>query len=390
MPNLSENVYIRPTLQGMMRESPHYQVLGVGLTDRVFLLGHADGLSLNDPHQVVDIQEAVNLLGADAVSPLLRGLLEAYYGGARDIWIMAVAPMSEYTDDPTLRNSGWYTTYRNRLQAAYDMLSEWDLVQILVPLTAPYYDAKGIDFLTPLATHCAGAFAVTGTIRIGLIGTQTGPITQAAVTAMATDVRRNNIGEDGKFVSIIVGEGVFNNREMPTAYTNSLVTAAAAELSQLPYNRGLTHRTLPNIMSLSTQMTLAQLTQLTDAKLNPIALSTLGERGIPFQTVILTDNTLGVTGTDYWSIVQVRLVLHVIDMVRALARRYLGTIGYGSFRQEVGEFFQSLLMGNTVRDYSLNISRDLADPYKVLVDIAIKPYFGIRQINFVVDVGPSN
>lgn len=384
-----ENLYIMPTVVGQMHESANYQTLGVGFTDRIFLLGHADGLKINDPYQVVDIQEAINVLQAKSDSPLLRGLLEAYYGGARDIWIVAAAPMSEYQPDPALRTNAWYTTYRNRLTTTYTILKDWDLVQIIVPLTAPYYDAKGIDFLTPLAAHCAGSFVNTGSIRIGLIGTQTGPISQAMVTAMANDPRRLTLGDNGKFVSVIIGEGVFNNREMPTAYNTALTTAAAAELSKLPYNRGLTYSSLSNVLSVSTRMSDSQLAQLCSARLNPVSVSTLGERGIPFQSRLLTDNTLGATGTDYWSLVQMRLVLHVIDMVRALGRRFLGSIGYGTFKLEVNNFMRSLLLSNFLREYTLDISRDTKDPLKVLVDISLRPYFGLRQINFIVDVGPG-
>lgn len=54
---------------------------------------------MNDPYQVNDMQEAINLLRADSTSPLLRGLLEVYNAGARDIWLVAAAPMEEYVSN---------------------------------------------------------------------------------------------------------------------------------------------------------------------------------------------------------------------------------------------------------------------------------------------------
>ena len=94
----------RPTLRGSMRESPLYQTMGLGLTEPVFLVGHSDALELNDPYRVTTIQEAINKFEAATDSPLLRGLLEAYYGGARDIYLVAAAPMGDYESTVADRN----------------------------------------------------------------------------------------------------------------------------------------------------------------------------------------------------------------------------------------------------------------------------------------------
>lgn len=373
-----------------MWESPDYQVLNVGFTDRIFLLGHADGLEINDPYQVVGIREAVTKLGADSSSPLLRAMLECYYAGARDIWLVASAPMSEYVE-PVSRDQAWYQTWAGRLADSYTLLTDWDIVQVIVPLNAPYYDARGVDFLLPLASHCSDAFARTGAIRIGLIGTQTGPLTDDMVDAMVADPRLELIGEAGKFVAVIVGEGVLNLKELPTLYTTPLVTAAAAELSQLPLNRGLTYRTLSFISQLATRPTSAYKEALTDAKLNPVALTPLGERGGQFECVVLTDNTLGSNGTDFWSLSQMRLVMEVIEAIRAYGRRIPGApsgITFDAFKRDVRKYFQGLIGTNIIRDYTCDINWSTYN-YTVLVDVSLKPYFGLRQINFVTAVGPS-
>lgn len=396
MPN---NVLIgQPTTSGTMPDAfPQYRALGAGFTDRVLLLGHGP-LVLNDIYQVTDIRQAVNDLGADSNCPLLRGLLELYYGGARDIFLMAVAPMSELIDEP-LRDHTWYTTYSNRLNVTYDILLDYDLPQIIVPLNAPYFDAKGVDFLTPLANHCGRAFdqatsdnnaTNSGDIRMGIIGTSTGLMGDTEVSIMSTDTRLSNLGDDGKFVSVVVGSGIVNIKEMPAMYTSALAASAAAELSQLPYNRSLTWTKLRNILNLNTRFSPTQTDQLTQAKLNPVVLTTLGARGQSFQTVIMTDNTLGLDGSDYWSIVQVRLAMYIIDSVRAMGRRYLGTIGFGQFKQDVQNFFLTLKSSSFVKDCSINVARDDIDPNTVNVDISFTPFFGLRQISFTVNVGPAN
>lgn len=404
----------------MPKAFPQYSNLGNGLTDRIFLIGHGpDSMAINDPYQVVDIREAVNKLEADADCPLLRGLMELYYGGARDIFLVSAAPMSEYEPDITRRDDLWYQNYANELQVTYDMLLDWDLVQILVPLNAPYFDSHTADFLTPLVEHCARAFDQrgsvnnspnTGNIRIGLIGTKyitddekiwlspRGPFPgpnlfpgpQDVVDAMVDDPRLELLGEDGKFVAVIVGEGVVNLPEMPTPYMASLHTSAAAELCQLPYNRSLTYTKLRNTMSLGLRFSKEEIDAMSEMKLNVVDTTTLGWRNVPYETVILTDNTLGVTGSDFWSLVQVRLSMHIIQMVRALGRRYLGSVGLGQFKQDIQTYLVSLIKSDYVRDANCIINRDLTDSSVVNVDITFTPYFGIRQINFSISIGPTS
>jgi hypothetical protein len=162
-----------PSLSGTMRESPLYQTMGVGLTDRVFLLGHADGLALNDPYQISSLQEAINLLGADPAQPLLRAMLEAYYGGCRDLYLVAAAPQSEYVDQlsdrltPKFGGQNFYQRYFDRLTATYDLLLQYDLLQIVVPVEASFAGTGATDFLGQLTSFCQNAYSVTGVIPIG-------------------------------------------------------------------------------------------------------------------------------------------------------------------------------------------------------------------------------
>jgi hypothetical protein len=118
----------KPRTYGVIRDSFIYANMGVGATDRVFLIGHADGLSLNDPLQVADMQEAINILGADQRSPLLRALLEVFNTGGRDIWLVASAPMNEYVENYWMTDSyqkmngvdlNFYERYYQRLETTY-------------------------------------------------------------------------------------------------------------------------------------------------------------------------------------------------------------------------------------------------------------------------------
>ncbi|HJS83594.1 MAG TPA: hypothetical protein VJ742_12245 [Nitrososphaera sp.] len=393
---IQENLLAKPRLRGLIRESPAYQVLGVGFTNVIFLLGHADGLALNSPYQVASIQEAVNLLGADAESPLVRGMLEAYYSGARDIFIVAVAPMSEYIDDvndrltlkPSLGGMNFYQRYYDRLVETYAILREWDFADFLVPLEASFYNTGDVNFVEQLVQHCSDSFALSGKIRFALLGTR-GNITREAVTEMVFEDRLHQ-GNDGKFVSVIVGDGLINNKEIGVAYQGSVVPSVAGLLSALPLNRGITYLPIPNIvMPTHTDFRQAEIEALTNAKLNPVIRTTRGRRGERFKTVVATDNTLGADGTDYWSLVQLRLVATIIERIRTMGRRRIGTIEFGEFRMAVFEYMAKLQGDKVIRDYSASVTRHPDIPTTALVDVSVRPYFGIREIVASIEVGPS-
>lgn len=384
------NLYTTPSLSGVMIESSQYQNLGVGLTDRIFILGHADNLSLNDPYQVVDAKEAVVALNSDPNSPLLRTFLEVYYAGGRDIWLVATAPMSEYQANISQRDNAYYTTYYNRLADTYALIEQWDLVQIVVPAEAPFYDSKGVDFLGQLTQHCQDSWNYTGTIRLGLLGTRTGAaLSQADIDAMASDSRINNQGDPGKFVSVFVGEGIINLQEMPAMYNASVIGTVAAELASSNLKQSLVYNPLPNIISSLGRLTAAQAQQLALAKLNPIGITTRGDRGTPYQIVPLTDSTLGPTGTDYWVLGNTRLVLALLDNIRALSKRTLGIVGLGQFKQDCNNYFATLVRSGYIQSYTINIYPDSVTPSTVHVDVAVSPYIGLRTITFTATVGPG-
>ena len=83
---------------------PSYQDINQSNTSSIILLGHADNVKLNNPIKIKSIQNAVDILGADSNSPLLKGVFDSYSAGAKDIFICAVAPMSEYVFNISERN----------------------------------------------------------------------------------------------------------------------------------------------------------------------------------------------------------------------------------------------------------------------------------------------
>lgn len=427
-----------PALSGVQIESANYQVMGFGLTDRIFLLGHGN-LSLNDPYQVIDIQTAIDDLGANVNSPLLRGTLEAYYAGSRDIYLVTVAPMVEFVSDwssrttllastrsaamlvtdPTWKAPPGYTNvqwdalnffqrYAIRLQNAYIALKDWDLPQLVVPLDAPYYSAGAIDFRAPLAQFCADHFENTGAVCIGIMGSQMTnivPVGSALQTGWTTDiitkvkastneVKLGLLGDGGKFVSVFLGEGTFNFKQFPVTYTASLVSVIAGLLSTQPLNQGVMWKQLPNVVTLTgPNMSQIDINSICELGLNPIVRTSIGKRGNFFEVVAASDNTCAVNGSDFWSLVQVRLIMKVIEDLQTIGRRYLGSIGYGQAKIDMQQYFLNMVTQGIIRSFQLNISKQASIFNGIIdtmaVDVSLQPFFGLRQINFIALVGPG-
>lgn len=377
-----------PSITSKMYESPIFTGMGSGATDRLFLIGHADGLILNEPYQVSSMNDALSAMNNDASSPLVRGLLEAFYAGARDVWVVAAAPMSEYV--PHVERDGdsdqFYYDYAARLADTYEQLKMWDIAQITVPLEAPFN--SGADFLTPLSNYCAEALDLSGEVHLGILGTR-GSLTSDYVDLMATDPRLDQ-GVNGKYVSIFAGDASFNFNEINDIYNSSIAASTAAQLATLPMDRSITGKAVKNAYSMSgNQLTKAQISKLAEAGINTATPNSRGRRGVPFQAVYNSDNTLSPEGSDYWSLNTVTLVMAISSEVRSMGKRRLGTIGFGLFKQEVESYLISLTQSDLIRGYSLSISRDYDNIYKVLVDLVIRPYFGVREIHVPIYVGPD-
>jgi hypothetical protein len=301
-----------------------------------------------------------------------------------------------YTIPPGYSSGQWdnftyYERYDIRLKIAYDVLLEWDRPQLVIPLEAPFYWAGGVDFLTPLAEHCNDAFGITGAVRLGFLGSKTADstISFADIEALKVDTRLNNLGAAGKFVTAFLGETAFTFQESGVSYTGSPVHVIAGKLSTMPVNNSVTYAGITNAINLvGRDLKQTQIAELAELGINVVTRTTLGKRGRPFQVVSATDNTLATEGSDFWALGHTRMIMLVIERLRSIGRRYLGEIGYGQFKQEVESFFFGLVSSDVIRDFSLQIERS-ADKSTATVDVGIRPYFGVRNVYFIAEVGPE-
>lgn len=367
--------------------SPLYDQMGYGFTDTMFLLGHADGLRLNDPQKVTSMRDTLDLLGEDTGSPLVLGLLQAYFAGAREIYVMAVAPMSEYEDDIELRDLTYYSTHKDALDLAYSAIEDWDIPRIIVPLEAPFNCE--VDFATQLITHCVNSFNGTGQVRMGIMGTR-GEVDDALLDAMSTDPRLGAYGEQGKFVSVFAGEGAFQFKELPLNSRGSFAASCAAMLSQAPLSRGITNVKIPSAINVvGVDLDSEKANALAEKGVNVVGRTTKGRRGAAFEVVPLTDNTITEDGESlFWNIHLTRLVAEINRSIRKLARRSVGTIREDQFKAAVHQHMINLVNTQILRSYTASIYRDPSDYLKLMVELSVLPYHTVREVTVDILVGP--
>lgn len=391
---------VRDTAQrvGMIKTIPPTGDLGIGLSDRIYLIGHSDNIVLNSPHQVVNLQDTVNILGANADSSLLRGLFDVYNEGARDIWIVASAPMFEYVEDVSKRNieyevlgdQTFHEAYFDRLTTTYAMLEEFSEVEIIVPLEAPFYYTADVDFLTQLSDHCEQGLATTGRVRMGVIGTRIGTHTSNEVNVMANDSRLATVSASvgGKFVVIVGGEVSISHSQIQLAYSSSAATLAAGAIATSRVERGLIHKKFRGAMHPSfREYTDAEVSTLALAKVNWVGRTKLGRRSVPYQVHAKTDNTLSPTNSSLRAVANVRVMSKVINSLYAMGSRFIGTIGYPQFKQDVASYLNYLMFDDVIKNYDLTIYRDDADPFKIIVDVNLQMFGTMREIFLSVAVG---
>jgi hypothetical protein len=380
-----------PRITGVIAHYPPSGALGLDSTDTIYLVGHADGLEINNPYQVSDIRALVNL----------KAFFDVYNEGARDVWLVASAPMSEYIRDIDDRNvvyeslgdKTFYEKYHERLDTTYEILEEFGIVEIVVPVEASFYGTGGVDFLIQLADHCSNAFDKTDNYRLGILGTRIDTIDDNTVSNMVNDSRLSTLESNGKgkFVCIMGGEVSVKHPQIELGYSTQVATLGAGKLSTARANQGLSNALFKSAITPSfADWGDEQLSSLAQAKINWVKRSIVGRRGVPYQVSLATDNLLTPDGSTLWSIPQVRTMWKVLYYVKSMGNRYIGTISYPKFKQDVFEYMNFLVDQLLIKDYNVDIYRDDNDPNLVRVDMGLILFGNIRELFVSVGVGNKN
>lgn len=393
----------RPQIIGDIQESYLYSLMGIGFTDPILFIGHADALTMYEPYQVTDIKKAIRFLQADPNSPLLRAMMEAYNAGSKDIWLYPAAPMSEYEPFMNLRmnsradwdNKNFYERYYDRLTAAYPRLQDRDAYRVVTPLEAPHYytgynSTTGKDFTGQLVDFCETFFSNTGSICLGLIGTRIGDFSSDMINEITTDPRLSSPSLSSKLVMIVLGETLNYVQQIGSSYSSSASTQAAIAMTLMPMNESVVGIKFPASSSLAGRnFSDEEIAILAANKINPAIRSKKGKRGQPYEISMITDHTLAADGSNYWSMTQMRAIASCLNKIRDIGFQFIGELhGFERLRQAIDSYLRILTSQKMIHAYSFSM-RSSINNLTAYVDVVIRPVFSLKNVYFTVEIGPG-
>jgi len=391
-----------------------YSSMGRGSTSTLLLIGHSDNIPINTPISIRSGQDAINALGADIHSPLLRGFFDAYDAGARDIVICASAPMSEYVKNYQDRNTSllylddaatptgktFYEKYYERLQVTYETIKELDFIDYIVPLEASFIRVDNVDFVNQLADHCYNFHNTTGFVQIGLIGSKTGGSKNEDVDTLFESSLFNNklttyssngiVSSDiGRFVVPVYGEATMRHQQLATSYTSPIVAAFAGKCASSPLNSSMTRARIPGAMSMVGQsFDQSRYEKLDSIGLNFIYRGIKTKRNNPFEVYVSNEYTLAKSGSTLSKLSQMRIVANCINEIKLIAEDAIGKFAYENAVDKVRSLLLDYKESNIIVDFSLDVKVDEAREKSLIFYINLISALGLKEINFSVAAGP--
>lgn len=398
---------------------PSYEDLNQSMMQSVLLIGHADGIELNNPIRISSIQNAVDLLSGNKNSPLLRGVFDAYGAGARNIYICAAAPMSEYVSSVEDRNNAYkvfnqyevtplaqtfYEKYYERLIETYRILKELDYVDIIVPLETSFIRTNGVDFLSQLVHHCKDYHNNSSYVQIGVIGSRGNGISSSDIdlieanrylrykytTYTGTGTGTQIASDIGRYVVPVYGEALFSHLQIETTYTNSVSAAVAGMIAQNQLNMGLIRKRIPGALSLyGSDLNSTDLNRLDAIGINTIYRGTKARRGNSYDVYLSNDYTLSNMNSVFSKLPQMRLTSYVAQQVKNFGYGYIGKFGYDTVVSNVTGMLQSLKLNNTIVDFEFKAEQSTTEKGTILLYINLTSSLGLKKINLSLAAGPG-
>jgi hypothetical protein len=391
-----------------------YQSMGRGTTSTILLIGHSDNIPLNNPVFARTAQDAINALGADIDSPLLRGFLDAYGAGARDIVVMAAAPMSEYVtryedrnqkllfldDSSTPSGKTFYERYYERLQISYDAIKELDFIDIVVPLEVSFLKSGDVDFATQLAQYCYDFHNSTGFVQLGVIGTRSGGIRSEDVDLIYQSDLFNNkltsynslgsISSDiGRFIVPVYGEVTMKHSTIASSYTSSLSPVVAGMISSSPLNISMIRKRIPGALSInSASLNQSQYEKLDSVGINFAYRGPKSKRNAPYEVYLSNEYTLARSDSVYSKLAQMRLVTNCVNEVKVFAEDAVGKFSYDKVVEKVVNLLNFYKENNIVIDYAFDVQVIGNMEKSLIFNINLISSLGLKSVNFSVAAGP--
>lgn len=393
---------------------PAFDTMDQYSTNSIVLIGHADGIEINNPVRISSVQEGIDLLKADFSSPLLRGIFDAYASGARDIYICAVAPMREYVEDinarlaplptyafddatPVIMN--FYQRYYERLKSTYETLRELDYIDMIVPLEISFINTGSVDFTTQLAIHCQDFFDLTGHIQLGVIGSRDNGISLNGLDLIQNnqnfinkytmfDYQGQIIGDMGRFIIPIYGELIMNHSFLNISYTSTGAAIMAAMISSSPVNESMIRKRVPPAFGIvGLTLTQGQVDLLDQLGVNTFTRGTRSRRGNNYEVYITNDYTMAHSTSNYRKAPQMRLVSMIINEIKALTSNTISRFSEQKAIEDVRQMLTFLKNNGIILDFSLEAFSDSFEKGKMYFDISVTSTLGLRKISFSISAG---
>jgi len=395
---------------------PSYEDINFSNMGSLLLIGHADGLQLNSPIKIRSVQHAVELLNADIKSPVLRGVFDAYDAGAKNIFICAAAPMTEYVDDIDKRlisstyidyqsatpiSKTFYERYYERLSATYSVLSVLDFIDVIVPLEVSMIKTGGVDFVLQLANYCDSFHNETGYVQIGVIGSRTNGITSADINEIENNdslsnkftlynISGNIVSDRGRYVVPVYGEALFSHAQLDTTYINSVSAAVAGLIVSNPLNVGLVRKRIPGAMSVyGTNLNSSEMNRLDALGINTIYRGNKARRAQPFQVYLTNDYTMSNINSIFSKLPQMRLASYLSSSVKGFGYDSIGKFGYDKVIDNTRQMLKELQKKGTIVDFEFNAKPSSSEPGVILLYINIISSLGLKKINLSLAAGPG-
>lgn len=403
-----------PTGSSTVSFKPIYSTLDESSTNSILLVGHANGIELNEIYKVNSIQEAINLLGADMTSPLLRGVFDAYACGAQNIFILAAAPMSEYIEDVSKRlqtmphlvsestgNSiNFYQKYYERLSISYEFIKSYELIDIIVPLEISLLNTE-VNFIAQLAIHCFNFHETTGYVQIGIIGSRSNGIKESDISVLeANPIFKNKLAtyrvdgqiesDIGRYIIPIYGELNFNHIGFNRSYTSSAAAAFAGAMSSTPVYKGMIRHRLAGALSVfGSDISREAHARLDNLGINTVYRTRKASRGNPYEVAISNDYTMANASSTLSKAPQVRLVAMVINEIKNIFNDGVGKNSEEKVTSQVKNILELLVGARVIKNYTMEAYGSKTIRGLLIFEINLVSALGLKNINFSVTTGPG-
>jgi len=404
-----------PTANSPVSIKPIYSSLDQDSTNSILFVGHADGLELNEIYKINSMQEAINLLGANMQSPLLRGVFDAYSCGAQNLFVLASAPMSEYVEevskrldvfphlilDSTGNAVNFYQKYYERLSESYNFIKGYELIDIIVPLEISMLNTGSVNFLAQLALHCFNFHETTGYIQIGVIGSRSNGIKESDIAVLeANPVFKNKfttykadgqIATDiGRCIVPIYGELNFSHPGFNRSYSSSAAAAFAGTMSSTPVYMGMIRHRIPGALSVfGSDLSRSAYARLDNLGINTVYRTRKAVRGNPYEVAISNDYTMADSASTLSKVPQIRLVAMVINEIKNISNDGSGKNAEEKVTSQVKNLLELLRGARVIKDYSMQAYASSNQRGLLVFELNLVSCLGLKNINFSVTTGPG-